>query len=159
MSTSINHEQFMREAIRLSAYSIHNNGGPFGAVIVQNGVIVGRGHNCVTAHNDPTAHAEIQAIRNACSNLKNFHLNDCVIYTSCEPCPMCLSAIYWARINTIYYAASREDAAKINFIDAFIYDEINLPPEKRSIPFIPLLRNEAVAVHQQWTNLSSKIPY
>jgi guanine deaminase len=153
-------EQFMREAIRLSLESVRRGkGGPFGAVVVRDGRIVGRGSNRVTSANDPTAHAEVVAIRAACRKLKTFQLNECELYTSCEPCPMCLSAIYWARIPTIYYANTRQDAAKIDFDDDFIYREVALPIEKRALGMKPLLRDEALPVFAAWQTKPDKISY
>ena len=152
--------QFMREAIRLSRQKMRaNQGGPFGAIVVRNGKIVGRGWNQVTSTNDPTAHAEVTAIRDACKKLKRFHLEDCELYTSCEPCPMCLGAVYWARLKTIYYANTRKDAAKIQFDDNFIYREIGLPIPSRKIPMKPLLRKEALEVFKEWANKTDKIRY
>jgi tRNA(Arg) A34 adenosine deaminase TadA len=153
-------EKFMRRAIELAQKGIEtNDGGPFGCVVVKNGEIIGEGFNQVTSSNDPTAHAEIVAIRNACRNLNNFQLEDCVIYTSCEPCPMCLGAIYWARPAKIYFACNREDAAKIGFDDDFIYDEIELPIEKRKIETINFLRVEGLIVFEYWANKTDKIEY
>ena len=151
---------FMREAIRLSRQKMRaNQGGPFGAIIVRNGKIVGRGWNRVLATNDPTAHAEITAIRDACKKLKRFHLADCELYTSCEPCPMCLGAVYWARLKTVYYANTRADAAAIQFDDSLIYDEVRLPLPRRKIPMKPLLRREALKVFVEWENKTDKVPY
>ena len=133
--------------------------GPFGAVVVKNGEIVGRGFNQVTSSNDPTAHAEVVAIRDACNNLGTFQLEDCEIYTSCEPCPMCLGAIYWARPRKVYYANTREDAAEIGFDDAFIYQEIPLPLHQRKIEMIPLGREEAQKAFQFWKDKSDKTEY
>ena len=150
----------MREAIRLSRQKMRaNQGGPFGAIVVRNGKIVGRGWNQVTSTNDPTAHAEVTAIRDACKKLKRFHLEDCELYTSCEPCPMCLGAVYWARLKSIYYANTRKDAAKIQFDDNFIYREIGLPLTRRKIPMKPLLRKEALEVFKEWTSKTDKIRY
>jgi guanine deaminase len=152
--------RFMREAIRLSRQKMRaNQGGPFGAIIVRNGKIVGRGWNRVLATNDPTAHAEITAIRDACKRLKRFHLHDCELYTSCEPCPMCLGAVYWARLKTVYYANTRADAARIKFDDSLIYDEVRLPLPRRKIPMKPLLRREALEVFTEWKNKADKVPY
>ena len=152
--------QFMKRAIELSRSNMNaNKGGPFGAVVVKDGSIVGEGWNQVTSSNDPTAHAEVMAIRHAAKNLNNFDLNGCEIYTSCEPCPMCLSAIYWARIDKIYYANTRKDAAQINFDDDFLYTEINQPLDKRKVPIAQLLRDEAQAVFTEWKNKADKIPY
>lgn len=154
-------EYFLRQAIALAKDGMDNNiGGPFGAVIVKDGKVVGKGSNNVTSSNDPTAHAEITAIRDACKNLDDFQLNDCTLYTSCEPCPMCLGAIYWARPSRVVYAATAEDADKIaGFDDSFIYDEINLEPEKRTIPAINALREEGKEVFRAWQNKVDKIEY
>lgn len=150
----------MQEAIMLSLKgSADGKGGPFGAVVVKNGEIVGRGFNQVTSSNDPTAHAEVVAIRDACNNLGTFQLEDCEIYTSCEPCPMCLGAIYWARPSKVYYANTREDAAEIGFDDAFIYQEIPLPLHQRKIEMIPLGREEAQKAFQFWKDKSDKTEY
>lgn len=150
----------MRAAIRLSLQKMRaNHGGPFGAVIVRNGKIIARGWNEVTSANDPTAHAEITAIRKACAKLKTFELGDCEIYTSCEPCPMCLGAIYWARLKTIYYANTRRDAAAIEFDDDFLYREVALPVSRRKIPTKQLLRNEALKVFGEWKNQPDKVSY
>lgn len=150
----------MREAIRLSRQKMcANQGGPFGAVIVRNGKIVGRGWNQVTSANDPTAHAEVTAIRDACKKLKRFHLEDCELYTSCEPCPMCLGAVYWARLKNIFYANTRKDAAKIHFDDNLIYHEISVPIPRRKIPMKPLLRREALKVFEEWKNKADKMSY
>jgi tRNA(Arg) A34 adenosine deaminase TadA len=153
-------EKFMRQAIGLSLSKMRaNHGGPFGAVVVRNGKIVGRGWNRVTSTNDPTAHAEVSAIRDACSKLKTFQLADCELYTSCEPCPMCLAAIYWARLKTVYYANTRRDAAKINFDDDLIYREVAAPISRRKIPMKNLLREEALKVFAEWKIKSDKIAY
>lgn len=153
-------EKFMMEAISLSKENIKNaTGGPFGAVIVKNGEIISRESNQVTTHNDPTAHAEIEAIRAACKKLKSFSLEGCEIYTSCEPCPMCLSAIYWARIDKIYFANSREDAAELNFDDEFLYREINKANHNRKIPMVQMLREEAIKVFSDWKQKEDKIHY
>ena len=150
----------MREAIRLSLAKMRaNHGGPFGAVVVRRGKIVGRGWNQVTSTNDPTAHAEMVAIRDACRRLKTFILEDCVLYTSCEPCPMCLSAIYWARIRTVYYGNTRKDAQKIEFDDDLIYEEVATPIERRKIPMKQLLRLEALAAFKEWGNKADKVQY
>ncbi len=153
-------EKFMQEAIALSHKGVHNNeGGPFGCIIVKNGKIVGRGNNKVTSTNDPTAHAEVVAIRDACKNLGTFQLDECEIYTSCEPCPMCLGAIYWARPKVIYFANNRQDAAEIGFDDSMIYDEISADIKQRKIPIIPLLRDEAIKVFNEWKNKEDKTAY
>jgi tRNA(Arg) A34 adenosine deaminase TadA len=152
--------EFMREAVRLSRVKMQaGQGGPFGAVVVRNGKIVARGWNKVTSSNDPTAHAEVTAIREACKKLKTFQLDDCELYTSCEPCPMCLSAIYWARFKKVYYANTRRDAAKIDFDDDLIYREVAQPISKRIIPMKQLLRSEAIKVFTEWKNKSDKIRY
>ncbi|MEI6747884.1 MAG: nucleoside deaminase [Bacteroidales bacterium] len=153
-------EEFMKEAIRLAEENIvTGNGGPFGAVIVKDGKIIARGHNEVTSTNDPTAHAEVVAIRNACRSLGTFQLEGCEIYASCEPCPMCLGAIYWARPSKIYFAATREDAAKAGFDDSLIYTEITLDPIQRIIPCKQILHQEALHVFHSWIMNSNKIPY
>jgi tRNA(Arg) A34 adenosine deaminase TadA len=150
----------MRRAIELSQKNVSsNNGGPFGAVVVKDGKIIGEGVNCVTTHNDPTAHAEVEAIRSACKGQNKFDLTGAVIYTSCEPCPMCLSAIYWARIDKIYFANNRTDAAEIQFDDDLIYSEIPKDPSNRKIPGEQILRNEALKVFEMWTNSTSKVRY
>jgi guanine deaminase len=156
----MNQDQFMREAIRLAEEGMKaSHGGPFGCVIVRAGEIVGRGNNRVTSTNDPTAHAEVTAIRDACSALKTFQLADCELYTSCEPCPMCLSAIYWARIPRIYFANTRQDAAEIGFDDDFIYRQIPLPLEKRAIKISQLLRDEGIATFRSWAAKADKVRY
>lgn len=153
-------EKIMQRAIELSIKgSSEGKGGPFGAVVVKNGVIVGEGHNQVISTNDPTAHAEVVAIREACKNLGTFQLSDCELYTSCEPCPMCLGAIYWARPARVYFANTREDAAIAGFDDAFIYDEIPLPLAERKIEMIPLGREEAQKAFQLWSEQTNKIDY
>jgi len=150
----------MQAAIRLSLQKMRQNrGGPFGAVIVRERKIIGRGWNKVTSANDPTAHAEITAIREACAKLKTFELGDCEIYTSCEPCPMCLGAIYWARLQKIYYANTRADAAAIQFDDDFLYREVALPVTSRKIPMEQMLRSEALKVFVEWKNKPDKTLY
>jgi guanine deaminase len=152
--------EFMREAIRLSIQKMRQGkGGPFGAVVTRKGRIVGRGWNLVTSANDPTAHAEIVAIREACRRLKTFQLADCDLYTSCEPCPMCLSAIYWARISKLFYANTREDAARIKFDDDFIYREVALPIHRRQLRMKQLLHREALAAFKEWEGKSDKVLY
>ncbi|MFN8354724.1 MAG: nucleoside deaminase [Spirosomataceae bacterium] len=151
---------FMQQAIALSHQGMdEGKGGPFGAVIVKDGVVVGKGHNSVTSTNDPTAHAEVVAIRDACQRLGTFHLTGCELYTSCEPCPMCLGAIYWARPDRVYYANTREDAAAIGFDDAFIYDEVPLPLDQRKIKMIPLGREEALRAFEKWGHSGDKSLY
>lgn len=150
----------MLEAIALSEQGINNNdGGPFGCVIVKDDMIVGRGNNKVTSTNDPTAHAEVVAIRDACQNLNTFQLDGCEVYTSCEPCPMCLGAIYWARPKVIYYANNREDAAQIGFDDSMIYDEMSAKIEMRKIPILSLGREQALKVFDAWKNKDDKTAY
>jgi len=150
----------MSEAIKLAKENIlSNNGGPFGAVVVKEGKIIGRGNNTVTSDNDPTAHAEVNAIRDACKNLDSFQLEDCEIYTSCEPCPMCLGAIYWARPKKIYYAGTQQDAANAGFDDSYIYEEIGLPMNERKIPVEQILNNKILEVFDEWKNLDKKTPY
>lgn len=151
---------YMREAIRLAEKNLQSlEGGPFGAVVVKDGKIIGRGSNMVTSTNDPTAHAEVVAIRDACKNLGTFQLDGCEIYSSCEPCPMCLGAIYWARPKKLYFAANRADAAKAGFDDSYIYDQIPLAPSLRDLSSVQLLSDEAVKVFDDWTALDQKIPY
>lgn len=150
---------FMREAIRLANESVERGGGPFGAVIVKNGEIVAGSSNSVTLDNDPTAHAEVNTIRQACRKLGTFDLSGCVIYTSCEPCPMCIGAIYWARISRIYYGNTRKDARDIQFADDFIYEELDLPLSERTVPIIPLLRDEALETFRRWTEKEDKTEY
>ncbi len=152
-------EQLMREAIRLSEENVTNGGGPFGAVIARDGKIVATGVNRVTANNDPTAHAEVSAIRAACEKLNTFDLSGCEIYTSCEPCPMCLGAIYWAHIDKIYYGNDKDDAKAIDFDDSFIYDELALPRGERRLPVEVLLDNEAIKAFEMWKNKSDKVEY
>jgi guanine deaminase len=153
-------ERFMRAAIRLSISKMRADcGGPFGAVVVRKGKIVGKGWNQVTSANDPTAHAEVTAIREACKRLKTFQLADCELYTSCEPCPMCLSAIYWARLKRVYYGNTRQDAAGINFDDALIYREVSRPISKRLIPMKQLLRGEALKAFEEWRVKADKVGY
>lgn len=155
-----NHEKFMRMAIELSEHNVRQSaGGPFGAVIVKDGMVLARSANRVVPTNDPTAHAEVSAIRLACQELGSFSLEGCVIYTSCEPCPMCLGAIYWARIDTIYYANDKADAAAIGFDDKFIYDEIAVAMADRKLPVIQLLRDEAQGAFKLWTATESKTEY
>lgn len=152
-------KQMMREAIRLSAESVKNGGGPFGAVIAKDGEIIAGTSNSVTLLNDPTAHAEVTCIREACKKLNTFNLSGYKIYTSCEPCPMCLGAIYWAHLNCIYYANNRKDAAEIDFDDDFIYKELEKPLPERSTPILPLLREEALPVFRMWAAKTDKTEY
>ncbi len=150
----------MREAIRISIAKMRgNHGGPFGAVVVRRGKIIGRGWNRVTSQNDPTAHAEIEAIREACRRLRTFQLTDCELYTSCEPCPMCLAAIYWARLKRVFYGNTRQDAAKIQFDDDLIYREVARPVSRRRIVMKQLLRKEAFKAFAEWQVKRDKTPY
>ncbi|PID93347.1 MAG: tRNA-specific adenosine deaminase [Bacteroidetes bacterium] len=152
--------QFLRKAIAIAEANMESlEGGPFGAVIVKDGEIIATGNNKVTSAHDPSAHAEVVAIRNACKKLNDFQLTGCELYSSCEPCPMCLGAIYWARLDRIYYAASREDAAHAGFDDSFIYQEIPHSPEKRSIVATQALQEEAVKVFKKWIHLADKTEY
>ena len=149
----------MLRAITLSIESVKTGGGPFGSVLVKNDKIISEGFNKVTTTNDPTAHGEIVAIREACKKLNNFNLNGSELYSSCEPCPMCLSAIYWARINKIYYANTREDAQKIDFDDSLIYSELQKNIDKRKIPMIQMMRNEALKAFELWDKKTDKVKY
>ena len=154
------HQRFLREAIRLSIDKMEaGQGGPFGALVVREGEIVGVGWNRVTSANDPTAHAEIVAIRDACARLGAFSLPGCALYSSCEPCPMCLAALYWARIERLYYAATREDAAGAGFDDSWIYDEIALRPPARSILAVQDLRQEARTAFEAWAKKEDRVEY
>ncbi len=150
---------FMREAIRLSRESVENGGGPFGAVIVKDGKIVAGSSNSVTLENDPTAHAEVSCIRKACKALDTFDLSGCDIYTSCEPCPMCLGAIYWAHLDRIFYANDRKDAGAIGFDDDFIYEEMEKPFDQRRTRLIQLLRSEGLEVFRMWDQKADKTEY
>ncbi len=153
-------QDFMRRAIALSEEMMRaNRGGPFGAVVVREREVIAEGFNKVTSANDPTAHAEVVAIREACAALGTFDLSDCEIYTSCEPCPVCLSAIYWARLRRLYYANSREDAARIGFDDAHIYEEVPKPIQERTLPTERLLADEAIAAFDEWAVMPDKIEY
>lgn len=153
-------KDFMELAIDLAEGNIKTlDGGPFGAVVVKDDIIVGKGSNHVTLNNDPTAHAEIEAIRDACKNLNTFNLEGCEIYASCEPCPMCLGAIYWSRIGKLYYGATKDDASKADFDDSYIYKEFELSKEQRSIPSVQLMRDKAIKVFQDWIDSENKIPY
>lgn len=151
---------FMREAIRLACENVRTGqGGPFAAVVVKEGKIIASGVNRVTTDLDPTAHAEVNAIRNACKTLNSFQLTDCEIYTTCEPCPMCLGAIYWARPAKVYYANTKKDASVIGFDDSFIYDEIEVQPINRQIPMEPLLREEGLVIFRLWEEFGEKTEY
>ncbi|HTM98205.1 MAG TPA: nucleoside deaminase [Pedobacter sp.] len=156
----IQHEKFMRMAIKLSTKNVLQSlGGPFGAVIVKDGKVIAKSANKVTVNNDPTAHAEVAAIRLACKKLKTFELTDCIVYTSCEPCPMCLAALYWARVKTVYYGNTKADAAAINFDDQFIYEELDKPLNERKIPIKQLLRDEAQEAFKLWDQSAMKTEY
>jgi guanine deaminase len=156
----MDHKQFMLRAIKLSVENVKlRSGGPFGAVVVLDNKIIGEGFNQVTETNDPTAHAEVQAIRDACKKIGNFDLSKAVIYTSCEPCPMCLSAIYWARISKIYFGNTKQDAASINFDDQFIYEQIPLDPKLRKISSEQLLSDQAIVAFNEWQKKENKTPY
>lgn len=160
MTVTDQHRLFMRRAIELSRQKMNeNHGGPFGAVIVRDGKIIGEGWNKVTSGNDPTAHAEVVAIREACKSLGHYKLEGCEIYTSCEPCPMCLAAIYWSRLDRIYYANTRKDAANIGFDDDFLYREMNVPEAARSKPILRILPDEAQSVFADWEKKADKVLY
>ncbi len=150
---------FMLRAIELSVNSANNTGGPFGCVIVRDNKIIAEGSNIVTSSNDPTAHAEIVAIRDACKKLNTFNLSGSDLYSSCEPCPMCLSAIYWSHIDNIFYANTRDDAKKINFDDSFIYSEFSKKIEDRKIPIKQMLRDEALKAFELWNKKTDKMEY
>lgn len=152
-------KRFMERAIELAEESVRNGGGPFGCVVVRDGRIVAEGTNRVTATNDPTAHAEVVAIREACRVLDRFQLDGCELYTSCEPCPMCMGAIYWARPTRVYFAATAEDAARAGFDDSFIFDELRRPLPDRRIEFVPLMREEAQAPFRLWQAKPDKVAY
>lgn len=154
------HEEFMRRAIEIAGEGIASNeGGPFGAVVVRDGEIIGEGSNRVTSSNDPTAHAEIVAIRMACETIGSFQLENCAIYSTCEPCPMCLGAIYWARPEMLFIACTREDAAESGFDDEMIYEELANPPDKRRIRMVSLMRDEAAELFRAWDEKPDKIEY
>jgi tRNA(Arg) A34 adenosine deaminase TadA len=160
MSYLPDHDAFIHEAVALSKRALtEGEGGPFGCVIVKDGEIIGRGWNQVLTLNDPTAHAEVMAIRQACANLKSFQLDGCILYTSCEPCPMCLGAIYWARPDAVYFANTHEDAAAIGFDDDFIYHELKIPMPERSIPMSGLDKEEALKVFEAWDRMERKPVY
>jgi len=153
-------KKYIKRAIELSQKGMDKNaGGPFGALVVKNGEVIAEGYNQVTSSNDPTAHAEVVAIREACKKLDSFQLEDCVIYTSCEPCPMCLGAIYWARAKAVYYACTKQDAAEVGFDDQFIYDEIETRIEDRNIKFINLNREEGKQVFKNWEKKEGRTDY
>lgn len=160
MIKAVNHIPFMQRAIDLSVENmLKGEGGPFGAVIVHQGKVIAEGWNRVSSLNDPTAHAEIMAIRLACKQLNNFELKECVLYTSCEPCPMCLGAIYWARVDKFFYAATKADAAIIGFDDAFIYEELDKHPRQRKLEAAQLMREQALEAFQRWQDKGDKIMY
>lgn len=151
---------FMHEAVRISIEKMRaNEGGPFGAVIVRDDQVVGRGWNQVTSTNDPTAHAEVVAIRDACRTLGTFRLEECELYTSCEPCPMCLAAAYWARLKKVYYGNTRRDAAAIGFDDEFLYEQLALPIRERALILEPCCREEAIKAFEEWERKTDRIPY
>lgn len=152
-------EELMKEAIDMAIANIDSGGGPFGAVVVRDGKVIGRGCNSVTNNLDPTAHAEVMAIRDACRNLNTFILDGCQIYSSCEPCPMCLSAIYWARIDHVYYGCTKLDAADAGFDDSFIYKEFELPVESRAIKIEEHDRNISIPVFEKWISKENKVKY
>jgi tRNA(Arg) A34 adenosine deaminase TadA len=153
-------EKFMQRAIDMAEKGMDTKaGGPFGCVIVKDGKVIAEGHNEVTSTNDPTAHAEVVTIRKACKTLNSFQLKDCTIYTSCEPCPMCLGAIYWARPKQVFYACNKIDAAQINFDDQFIYEELDKGIDNRTIKFTPILRQQAIKVFDKWDRMSDKTEY
>ena len=154
------HEDFLRQAARLALEAVEQGtGGPFGALVVREGRVIGAGANAVTSTNDPTAHAEIVAIREACRALSTFSLAGCTLYASCEPCPMCLSALYWARLDTVFYAATREDAARAGFDDAFLYREVARPVGERALPMTCLPSDEALAAFGRWAAKTDRVPY
>ena len=152
-------KEFMKMAIELSIESVNKKGGPFGCVIVKNNKVIAKGSNKVTSTNDPTAHGEIVAIREACKKLNNFNLNGSELYSTCEPCPMCLSAIYWARIDKIYFANTRDDAQKIDFDDSLIYSELQKNLKKRKIPMVQIMRDEALKAFELWDEKADKVKY
>lgn len=156
---SMTHQELMQLAIRLSEENVLNGGGPFGAVIAKEGEVIATGVNRVTANNDPTAHAEVSAIREACRKVKNFKLDGCVVYSSCEPCPMCLSALYWAGISKIYYANTKDDAKAIDFDDSFIYEQLSLERGDRSIASEQMMHDEALKAFEMWRDKEDKTEY
>jgi guanine deaminase len=157
---TLQHEEFLRQAIALGIRKMNEGcGGPFGALVVRNGEVVGQGWNCVTSANDPTAHAEILAIRDACRNLQAFQLADCDVYSSCEPCPMCLGALYWARPRAVYFASDRETAARAGFDDAFIYEELKRTLAERSLPIRQLIPREGERAFAEWARKPDRIRY
>lgn len=160
MTVGLDHDDYLRLAIAEAVAGVEaGDGGPFGAIVVKDGVVIGRGHNQVTSRNDPTAHAEVQAIRAACARLGAFQLEGCDVYASCEPCPMCLGAIYWARPRAVYFAAGRADAAAVGFDDAVVYDEVGLPPDQRRLPFVERRLAETGAPFEAWRARANKVAY
>jgi tRNA(Arg) A34 adenosine deaminase TadA len=160
MSENNKHKVFMKEAIEIGLQGMKAGlGGPFGAIVVRGDEVIGKSSNQVTSTNDPTAHAEVMAIRHACRTIGDFQLTDCVLYTSCEPCPMCLGAIYWARLKKVYYAAQQQDAEKADFDDSFIYQEMNKAPLKRNIPMEQIMRSEGQFLFEEWKQLEIKTLY
>lgn len=154
------HQKFMRRAIEIAQQGIDNNkGGPFGAIVVKNGKIIAESYNEVTSANDPTAHAEVAVIRKACQQLNHFQLDNCILYTSCEPCPMCFGAIYWARLKAVYYGCTKTDAAEIDFDDHFIYKELKKPQKELKIKFKNILREEAKKVFNEWKVKENRTAY
>lgn len=154
------HQKYMQRAIAVARQGMNDDkGGPFGAVVVRNDEIIAEACNRVSSSNDPTAHAEIEVIRKACHKLGTFQLSDCIIYTSCEPCPMCFGAIYWAHIKAVYYGCTKEDAASIDFDDQFIYDELEKAQENQSIPFVKMMQSEANEVFKEWEQKANKVLY
>ena len=147
------------DAIHIAEENVRNGGGPFGAVVIRNGEIIARGVNRVTSNHDPTAHAEVMAIREACQKLGTHQLDDCILITSCEPCPMCFGAIYWARLRKVYYAARQEDAAQAGFDDSFIFEQLTLPSSERKIPFVCMHHHEAIKPFVLWNRMEEKIKY
>lgn len=160
MTMTENDKKFMKRAIKLSQEGMNSNaGGPFGAVVVKDGEIIAEGFNRVTSTNDPTAHAEVVAIRKACEKLGTFQLDDCIVYTSCEPCPMCLGAIYWARPKAVFYACDKVDAAKIDFDDQFIYEELDKPIGNRQVKFVQMLQAEGQEIFNEWAAKVDRTEY
>jgi len=153
------HEPYLTQVIEMAAANVQSGGGPFAALVVKDGVVIATGSNQVTLSNDPTAHAEVVALRAACRAIGSYQLRGCEVYSSCEPCPMCLGAIYWARPERVYYAATHEDAAAAGFDDSFIYRQIQLPPETRSIPMIHVETEQASRPFQEWINKGDRTEY
>ncbi len=158
-NTDTERYRFICEAVQLAREAVERGGGPFGAVVVRNGQVIGRGRNSVAPRIDPTAHAEVQAIRDACAGIGDFNLAGCELYTSCQPCPMCLGATYWANISRVYYAATSQMAGEVGLRDEFIYDELALPPEQRAIPLVQLPDPEIAKIMRNWAALEDKTEY